>query len=179
MEGYQPSSRYLGVLCKAARQAGLEPAYIEKLAAHPVYCSRDHPEVVEAREGRERARAGLREVGREELLEHKEGEPWVSCLGFVLSVPNMMTYFNKHKGRDITSRVLMQVHGIGLDANDDGGAPPYPLVASMTEEELEYVTNWLDYYQVGEGGALVGFHKEFRGQQEQGSTHFVLPPVPE
>ena len=177
-EEYLPSSRYLGVLCKGARQAGLDPAYIEKLAARPVYSSRDHPEVALAREGRERARAGLREVGREELLEHKEGVTWVSCLGFVVSVPTVAN-FSSHKGRDMTSRALMQHHGIGLDANDDGGAPPYPLVASLSEEELEYITCWLDYYHVGKGGQLVGFHKEFREQQEQGSTDFVLPPIPQ
>merc|ERR1711936_1192124 len=37
-------------------------------------------------------------------------------------------------------------------------------------DELEYLTNWLDYYHVGRGGDLVGILKEFREQQESGIT---------
>ena len=59
---YLPSPRYLGVLCKGARQANLDPGYIERLANRPVYNSEGREEVQLAREERERARHGLKEV---------------------------------------------------------------------------------------------------------------------
>ena len=59
---YLPSPRYLGVLCKGARQANLDPGYIERLANRPVYNSEGREEVQLAREERERARQGLKEV---------------------------------------------------------------------------------------------------------------------
>ena len=29
------------------------------------------------------------------------------------------------------------------------GKPPFPLVKDMAEDEIEYVTRWLDFYQAG------------------------------
>merc|ERR1712122_311468 len=90
-------------------------------------------------------------------------DPWVSCLGFVVKCD---PYLTRHKGRDFTSRVLMHFNGIPIDENDDDGRPPYPLLTELSKDELEYLTNWLDYYHVGRGGELVGILKEFREQQE-------------
>ena len=59
---YLPSPRYLGVLCKGARQANLDPAYIERLASRPVYTSEGREDVQAARSERERARQTLMEV---------------------------------------------------------------------------------------------------------------------
>ena len=59
---YLPSPRYLGVLCKGARQANLDPDYIERLASRPVYTSEGREEVQVVREERERARHELMEV---------------------------------------------------------------------------------------------------------------------
>jgi len=179
-EEHLPSARYLGVLCKGARQAGLDPEYISKLASHPVYRSEDHPEALQAREERNMAKSGLREVTRKELLDHKAEDTWVSCLGFVIKAEGS-NWFGSHKGRDITTRTLMQFHGIPLDDNDDGGQPPYPLLANLTDEEVEYITNWLDFYHAGrsdKNAEMIGFLKEFKEQQESGMSEFVLPPVP-
>ena len=49
-------------------------------------------------------------------------------------------------GRDITTRTLMHLHGIGLDANDDKGCPPYPLLKDLPDTDLDYITGWLDHY---------------------------------
>ena len=49
---YLPSKRYLGVLCKGAKQAGLNDDYIAKLEALPTYNYKDHSEVLKAREER-------------------------------------------------------------------------------------------------------------------------------
>jgi len=55
----------------------------------------------------------------EQLGQHKppNEDTWISCLGYIVKCTS---YFASHKGRDITSRVLMQFHGIPMDANDDG-----------------------------------------------------------
>jgi len=179
-EEWLPSKRYLGVLCKGARQAGLDPAYIEKLASLPVYRAEEQPQVVAARKGREDARGGLRQVSRAELLEHKTTDPWVSCLGLVIRPdpgtwePESLTKMG-HNGRDFTTKWLLHLHGIPMDDYDDGGAPPYPLIGKLATHEIEYLTSWLDYYQISRQGELVGILKEFQDQQERGTTQFVLP----
>merc|ERR1712150_5696 len=177
-EEYLPSKRYLGVLCKGARQAGLNTEYIKRLEALPTYDYKDHPEVLKARE--QRANLADKEVTNEELWSHKTEDPWVSCLGFVIK---QNSAFGSHKGRDITTRVLMQYHGIPMDDNDDAGRPPYPLVKDLSQGELEYVTSWLDHYHLGgiqglmsQNPDIVGFLKEFKKQQLSGQTTFVLPP---
>jgi len=102
-EEWLPSARYLGVLCKGARQAGLNPAYIEKLASHPVYRSEKHPEVMSARKTREAVRGSLRPVTREELREHRREDPWVSCLGFVIKCD---AYLTRHKAQCVKPLIL-------------------------------------------------------------------------
>ena len=140
-EEWLPSERYLGVLCKGARQAGLDPAYIEKLSSLPVYRAEEQPQVVAARKAREGARGGLRQVSRAELLEHKTTDPWVSCLGLVIR-PDPSTwepeYLTKmgHSGRDFTTKWLLHLHGIPMDDYDDGGAPPYPLIDKLARHEV-------------------------------------------
>lgn len=182
-EEFLPSKRYLGVLCKGAKQAGLNPDYIEKLHKLPTYNFQNHPEVIKARNDREKVIGSLKEISNNELWEHKSDDPWVSCLGYVF---RQNSAFGSHKGRDITTRMLMQYHGIPMDDNDDGGKPPYPIVKNLTDGELEYVTSWLDHYHLGgikglmsQEPELLGFLKEFREQQEAGKTTFVLPAVPE
>ena len=40
---------------------------------------------------------------------------------------------------------------------------------------MEYLTSWVDYYQISRQGELIGILKEFQDQQKKGSTRFVLP----
>ena len=104
----------------------------------------------------------------------------VACLGYVYEPEKIP--FTAHKGRDITSRSLMQFHGIPLDDNDDKGKPPYPLIKDMSPEALEFVTCWLDYYALTPDDIakpILGFVKEFKEQQKSGKTDFVLPPIPQ
>lgn len=63
--------------------------------------------------------AFLPEITVAQLAEHKTGEVWVAVHGYVVK-PGDRWYFGSHKGRDVTSRVLMQFHGIPLDDYDDG-----------------------------------------------------------
>ena len=76
---------------------------------------------------------------------------------------------------------MIHFHGIGLDANDDKGQPPYPLVKDFDEAELEYLTSWVDHYTLDLNDSpkqFIGYLKEFHEQQDSNSTQFVLPPIP-
>lgn len=198
---WSPSKRYLGVLCKGARQAGLKPEYIDKLANHETY---QPPQwILDARKLRPDPKT-LKEVTVQELAGHKGEGFWVSCLGYVVQ-PKQEWLFESHKGRDTTTRVLMQFHGIPMDDNDDrcvlvsrhaplgskdqffcSGKPPYPIIKDLSEEEVEYITTWLDHYQfakstngVDDVGIIVGYLKEFKEQQESGKSTFKLPEAPQ
>ena len=46
-----------------------------------------------------------------------DGDMWVSVLGYVVDVGK--NWFKIHRGRDITTRALMQFHDIPMDINDD------------------------------------------------------------
>ncbi len=174
---FQPSARYLGVLVKGAKQAGLDSKYIEQLSKRPVY----QPDEVTLQARQERPHPdSLKEITVEELSKHKEDpDAWVACLGYVLPAK---PYFRAHRGRDITTRVLMQFHGIPMDDNDDAGRPPYPILDKMSKDEVEYVTRWLDHYELSADGssktAFLGYVKEFKEQQKTGTTSFKLPPIP-
>ena len=82
--------------------------------------------------------------------------------------------------------MLMQYHGIPMDANDDGGRPPYPLLKDLSEGEIAYVSQWLDHYQAGASNdgihnvsKIIGYLKEFKEQQDSGTTNFKLPQKPQ
>ena len=150
-EEYLPSERYKGIMCRGAEKLGLAEPYLTMLNSLPTYNSATRPEVLRARAEREKAREGLRLISREELAGHKTDSPWISCLGFVVNKYNW--FLGSHKGRDITSRVLMQFHGIPLDDNDDGGFPPYPLVSNLSQKEVEILVYHHMYKSL-----LVGVH---------------------
>ena len=177
---HKPSKRYLGVLVKGAKQAGLNPDYVDALSKTETWTAPDW--VIDLRaKTRPKNGQGLKLVTKDELAQHKD---WTSCLGFV--VKPVKIWFPSHKGRDLTSRMLMQYHGIPMDDNDDGGNPPYPLVKDLSEDEVEYIHNWLDHYQAafskdegrGNLGEIIGFHKEFLEQQNSGKSTFKLPEIP-
>ena len=178
-EQFLPSQRYLAVLVKGAVQAGLKEEYIARLRALPAYDSRQETAVVAARVARARLAGRLPLVTVTQLAEHRTGDTWVSVLGLVV---RQTSYFASHSGRDITSRVLMQFHGIPLDDNDDRGRPPFPLVSQLSQAELEFCLCWLDHYQLGGqagAGEVVAELAEFQQQQQAGTTTFALPPVPQ
>ena len=167
-----PSSRYLGVLVKGAKQAGLNAKYIEKLSSHPTY--KANKATLAARKERPTPNK-LKEISVEELAQNKS---WVSCLGYVIEPGTI--YFGSHKGRDITSRSLMQYHGIPLDDNDDNGQPPYPLIIDLQQGEMEFITCWLDHYALNPDDSvkpIVGYLKEFKEQQSSETTSFLLPSL--
>merc|ERR1719362_751632 len=85
-----PSSRYLGVLVKGAKQAGLDPNYIEKLSIHPTY--KPNVAVLKARKQRPKPEE-LNEITVEQL---SKNENWISCLGYVFEPVRI--FFDSHRG---------------------------------------------------------------------------------
>ena len=66
----------------------------------------------------------------------------------------------------------------------NSGRPPFPLVAHLNKDEVEYLTQYLDNFQagvssdgVGDLGEILGFLKEFREQEDNGKTGFWRPKV--
>ena len=160
-------------LIKGAKQAGLDPDYIEKLSKTPTY--KPNNNVLKARSERPDPE-DLEEIPYVNLKEYRNR---VACLGYVIE-PDVIR-MESHKGRDITSRALMQFYGIPLDDNDDDGQPPYPLIKTMEPEALEFITCWLDHYALTANdtpGSIVGYVKEFKEQQKTGMSEFKLPPNP-
>ena len=99
-----------------ARQANLNPGYIAKLEGQATYAAPPH--VLELR-SRRLAPSALPPVTLEELAAHGDGsdDVWTGALGYV--VRPKAIFFSSHKGRDLTTRMLMQFHGIPMDDNDD------------------------------------------------------------
>ena len=83
---------------KGAKQAGLDPEYIEKLSKQPTY--QPNEAVLKARRERPKPEE-LKEITVEEL---SKNENWISCLGFVLEPPSIKKadqfafFTNIHRG---------------------------------------------------------------------------------
>ena len=92
---------------------------------------------------------------------------YVAILGYVMKLPmaKMRTTMMMHVGRDITYRCLKTWRGLTINAedkDDDMGKPPYPDVVNLTDNEKEYIYNWLDHYLAK--SEVVGYVKEFADQ---------------
>ncbi|ESO93557.1 hypothetical protein LOTGIDRAFT_232618 [Lottia gigantea] len=173
-ETHQPSSRYVGVLVKGAKQAGLSKSYIENLQKTEVY--KPSAETLKLRESLPKP-DDLPAISVEELAKHdgkdEKFPTRVAVLGYVMQPGR--SWFGTHRGRDRTTRFLMQYHGLPLDDNEDFGKPPYPLLDSLTGDEKEYISRWMDHYLSSSNGKAVGYVKEFREQQKSGQSVYQLP----
>ena len=173
-------------LFSGAKQANLREDYIAKLSETSTYQPSEWIKKMRLETRVDPSKLATLTV--EDVAKHKDqGDVWIGCLGYVVNLKNGWS-FPSHRGRDVTTRVLMQYHGIPMDDNDDGGRPPYPIIKDFTEGELEYVSRWLDHFQframkneseTEKRAEIVGFLKEFNDQQIQGKTDFVLPKVPQ
>jgi hypothetical protein len=121
------SARYLNVLVSGAREAGLDPGYIERLAARPTYKPSAHTLAL---------RAQLPELGSlppmtvEELAATKESvdedDPespvHTSIHGYVLRLPKSNVFFKSHRGRDLTARFTRHFRGIVSERTERAAA---------------------------------------------------------
>ena len=56
-------------------------------------------------------------------------------------------FFKVMRGRDVTNRNIFHLRGMNLELTDDGGKPPFPNLASLPPNELEYALRWRDRFQ--------------------------------
>jgi hypothetical protein len=158
------SARYRKVLVDGARDAGLSTAYIEKLATMPAYSP--------AQETLQKRRAlpspdALPAMTLQDLQGTKgQGEmAHTSILGYVIRVPPSNFGYSAWEGRDFTasrSRVF-----VGASPDEGDGLGTFPMeapVAEWTQERLEYLRHWLDYYIGKEGAESVAYLAEFKSQ---------------
>ena len=182
LEEFAPSKRYLGIILDGARRAGLCPDYLRMLERHPTYSPPDwvHHRV---RRARPRLLSELPPITVEELAQHKGDEDaWFSVMGYVVR-PVEPGFFKSFRGRDITATIYLHYKQLAwYGSHEDDGRPPYPLLRDMSEEDLEYLTQFLDYYHAGSSpdgleamGQIVGHLVEFRQQQESGITTWKKP----
>jgi hypothetical protein len=154
-----------------ARDAQLDAAYIDALVATPTYTP--SPETLALR----KKLPGLDDLAGmtvEELASTKDDAEWthVAIFGYVLRLPRTSVFFGSHRGRDLTARFSRQWRGISLDTNDDFGRPPFRLPADFdSDDEVEYVWQWLDSYLAKSGvEAVVAHVSEYREQEEAAAS---------
>ena len=93
----------------------MNPDYIEKLEKRETYTASSH---ILALRSKRPDPSSLPPVTVEEMAKHADGDDvWTGALGYV--VKPRAIFFSSHKGRDLTTRMLMQFHGIPMDDNDD------------------------------------------------------------
>jgi hypothetical protein len=167
------SARYLNVLVQGAREAGLDSAYIQRLASTPTY---QPTQDTLARRAALPSPASLPAITVVELREAfadpprgrasaEDASTRTAVLGYVFELPRKALFFGAHRGRDITARASRQWQGISLDENDDLGDPRrFPPVKAMPAGEREFVSNWLDHYLARAN--IVGFLAEFKQHLE-------------
>lgn len=174
-EEYTPSKRYLNILIKGAVQLGLDNDYIQRLNSTTRYEASE--KILQIRQSRPKPQ-DLPLISIQELAEHSsKNDTWVSILGFVI---DMKDSFAWKRGRDLTTRYLMQIEDIAMDKNDDNGQPPYPLVKDIKDYQMEHLNNWFDSLHIrnlstSDLRPIIGYLKEFKDQQDSGQTSFRLP----
>eukprot|EP00457_Paulinella_chromatophora_P011153 gb/GEZN01011280.1/.p1 GENE.gb/GEZN01011280.1/~~gb/GEZN01011280.1/.p1 ORF type:complete len:335 (+),score=36.36 gb/GEZN01011280.1/:104-1108(+) len=173
-----PSRRYLDVLVRGARMAGLHSTYIAKLQNTKTYTA--SADTLRARETVLVQRANLPPMTAAELAQFQsagngpaERVTRVSVLGIVIEAPESKVWFRSHRLRDVTFRMVKQWAGLALDEDDDNGLPPYPLLTDLEADEKEFISNWLDQYL--SVGKAVGYLKEFWDTQDDGRTTWKHP----
>ncbi|OAF70532.1 KCa2.1 [Intoshia linei] len=170
-----PSKRYINLMIRAAEKSELKSEYIDKLKAEKTYMTPQ--DVLKKREDVKNPK-DYPVLDLNELSKHNgdnDSTVWVSVLGYIFETSSI---FKSHKGRDITTRALLQFNAFGLDDNDDKGQPPYPIIKDLSDDEKEYVHQWRDHYLMrDEKSKIVGYLKEFFEQQKSGKTTWTLPKV--
>jgi len=90
----------------------------------------------------------LMDMSVEDLAEISEDGDFrhVACMGFVFRAPKQKCSISSHIGRDITARLLRECRGLPLDESDDMGKAPFPVLKDHNEDEIAFISSWLDHY---------------------------------
>lgn len=180
-----PSRRYLNLLINGAKSVGLQEKYIQWLESIPTYKTPDN--ILEARKKHIPPNFdGLKEITWDELNKHKVvGDIWLSVMGYVIKFPNNRVLFSSFWGTESAGRSILHFNDISIDENPtlSRGKPPYPLLKDMRDDELEYLKMTLDQrmfsvdvdYNITGVSEIVGYLKEWKEQQDKGTTEFKKP----
>lgn len=157
-----PSKRYLRLLQRGAREAGLAADYIQKLEAHPYYIT--PPDIREQTltwiDAFERdPKRSTQQWDAATLAKHNGVHPdypaHTASLGYVVKVH---AGFASWRGHTITRRNLLHFRGQSVDREDirynEPGFSPLPDLSRCTAEEIEFLHQNLDYL-LHSGGEIV------------------------
>ncbi|EDM77125.1 hypothetical protein PPSIR1_30621 [Plesiocystis pacifica SIR-1] len=170
--GGLPSKRYLRLIQRGAREAGLDPEHVARLDALPHHLTapevRAQSEAWIAEFEADPARRDRRWTA-EELAAFDGSDPQkpahTSALGYVVRYES---FFRSWRGHTITRRNLLHVRGQSVDGNDirhgQPGFHPLPRVADCSEDEREFLRQNLDHLLHG-GGVIVGRLQDFLDAQ--------------
>lgn len=172
-----PSLRYLQLMQRGAREAGLAKEWIDRLDVTPYY--------VTPREVRAQTEKWIAEFHADPT---KENELWTSCglssfdgsgpefpthvsvMGYIVKVNPEQRCFPSWKGHDITRRNLLQYNGSSLDKNDirydQPAYRPLPKLGNCSDKELEFLMQNLDSL-LHRGGTIVARLKDFVDDQNE------------
>ncbi|KAK6180936.1 hypothetical protein SNE40_008899 [Patella caerulea] len=169
-----PSKRYMNILIKGAKLAGLKHSYVDKLRTIETYAPSS--EIIQTRSSLPEP-DDLPQITVEELAKYTGTEPnfpnRIAVFGYILQPKSV--YFQSHRGIETSAHILMLFHGVlSLGEIVGKGLPPYPVVDKLTQEEKEYVFCWLDHY-LSSSKTPLGYLSEFREQQKSGVSSWTLP----
>lgn len=167
-----PSQRYLGILRRGAREAGLDAVYVDRLEQHPHHVTspavRAQTQRWIAAFEQDPARRAVRWT-TEELARFDGSSPdrpaHTSAMGYVVAFE---AWFSSWRGHTITRRNLLHFRGESIDALDirtgEPGFLPLPDLSACSPEEIEYLSQNLDHL-LHSGGRIVGRLQEFLDAQ--------------
>lgn len=171
-----PSLRYLRLVQNGAREAGLAEEWIRRLESVPHFVTppevRSQTEAWIAEFDADPARKD--ELWTSETLSRLDGSDpdvpvHVSVMGYIVRLSPERKPFGSWKGHCITRRNLLQFNGKSLDKNDirfdQPGFRPLPTLASLSDEEREYLFQNLDSL-LHKGGTIVARLKDFVDDQD-------------
>ena len=115
LKRHNKQSFFITIWSLGAKLAGLNQDYITKLQKKTTY--KPNEATLKFRKNRPNPE-DLKEISKNELAQHRN---WLSCLGYVVNIDKETFVFGSHRGRDISSRMLMHFNGISMDTNDDKG----------------------------------------------------------
>lgn len=185
------SKRYRDILVNGAKEMGLDRGWVEKLQNLETYApsaetlaTREKlpifsplPELeqwsigelaqyseMNLLEQRKQAAGQASEVG-EQLPE--DVTVYTSACGYIF---RHKSRFRAHWGRDVTFRNLLHFRGINMEANDDGGVSPFPVLRQVGEEEpdaLEYALQYRDRFHALEGPPVAALREFWVDQRKE------------
>lgn len=182
------SLRYLNLIRRGAKEAGLCEAWIRKLHSFEHY--------VTPADVRSKTNEWIEEfhcdVDRKDdvwtvdhLAKHDGSVPdcpaHVAVMEYVVKVAPNSWVFSSWKGHCITRRNLLQFNGKSLDANDirwnEPGFRPLPVIAQCSDEEKEYLMQNLETL-LHRGGTIVARLKEHLEDQGKHLSASLGPTSP-